>query len=119
MNILAENIEDYTGNVTRFLVVGKKVSGKTEIDQTSIILSIKDKIGALQDILNHITKSNINLTRIESRPSKKKAWDYIFYLDYIGHKEDNRIKSVLAELEKETVFLKVLGSYPAKDTNKT
>ncbi|MCK9266627.1 prephenate dehydratase [bacterium] len=119
MNILAENIEDYTGNVTRFLVVGKKLSSKTETDQTSIILSIKDKIGALQDILNHFTKSNINLTRIESRPSKKKAWDYIFYLDFIGHKEDNKIKSVLTELEKETVFLKVLGSYPAKDTNKT
>ncbi len=112
MNVLAERIEDYAGNITRFLVIGNEFSGRTERDQTSIILSIKDRVGALQDILRHFTESKINLTRIESRPSKKKAWDYLFFFDFIGHKDDNRIKEVLCELEKESVFIKVLGSYP-------
>jgi len=119
MNVLAENIEDYTGNITRFLVIGNEFSGKTERDQTSIILSIKDRVGALQDILKHFTESKINLTRIESRPSKKKAWDYLFFLDFIGHRQDKKVKNVLAKLEKESVFLKVLGSYPVREKNET
>ncbi len=112
MNVLASNIEDFSGNITRFLVIGKEFSGKTRRDQTSVIISIKDRIGALQDILGYFTESGINLTRIESRPSKKKAWDYLFFLDFIGHKDDNKIRKVLSDLEKESVFLKVLGSYP-------
>jgi chorismate mutase/prephenate dehydratase len=69
-------------------------------------------VGALHDILSHFRKNNINLTRIESRPSKKKAWDYIFFFDFIGHKDDASVKNALKRIEKESVFLKILGSYP-------
>jgi len=119
INILAERIEDYGENITRFLVIGSECPKKTASDQTSVVLSIKDKVGALQDILKHFTEKKVNLTRIESRPSKRKAWDYLFFFDFIGHKDDNRIKEVLGELEKESVFLKVLGSYPTGGKNGT
>ncbi|MDD3725882.1 MAG: prephenate dehydratase [Candidatus Ratteibacteria bacterium] len=112
IGVLAERIEDYGENITRFLVIGKNFSGKTGKDKTSILVSIKDKVGALHDILLHFKNNSINLTRIESRPSKKKAWDYIFFFDFIGHKDDPSVKNVLKEIEKESVFLKVLGSYP-------
>ena len=112
IGVLAERIEDYGENITRFLVIGKNFSGKTGKDKTSILVSIKDKVGALHDILSHFRKNNINLTRIESRPSKKKAWDYIFFFDFIGHKDDASVKNALKRIEKESVFLKILGSYP-------
>jgi len=112
IGVLAERIEDYGENITRFLVIGKSFSGKTGRDKTSILVSIKDKVGALHDILLHFKKNNINLTRIESRPSKKKAWDYIFFFDFIGHKDDVSVKNALKRIEKESVFLKILGSYP-------
>ncbi len=112
LNILAEKIEDFRENFTRFLVIGKNFSEKTGNDKTSILFSIKDKVGALHDILVPFKKENINLTRIESRPSKKKAWEYVFFVDFIGHKDDVNVKRALKEVEKSTVFLKVLGSYP-------
>lgn len=117
VKVLAEQIEDYEENITRFLVVGKEYSKKTGSDRTSILLSIKDRVGALQDILKHFSDKKVNLTRIESRPSKRKAWDYLFFFDFIGHKDDNEIRDVLAGLEKESVFLKVLGSYPIGEKN--
>jgi chorismate mutase / prephenate dehydratase len=112
IGVLAEKIEDSVENITRFLVIGTSFSGKTGKDKTSILLSIKDRVGALHDILLPFRENNINLTRIESRPSKKKAWDYIFFFDFIGHKDDDIIKDALLKLEKESVFLKILGSYP-------
>ncbi len=112
IGILAEKIEDYVENITRFLVIGTSFSDKTGKDKTSILLSIKDKVGALHEILLPFKENNINLTRIESRPSKRKAWDYIFFFDFIGHKDDDIIKDALLKLEKESLFLKILGSYP-------
>lgn len=112
VGVLAERIEDYGENITRFLVIGKNFAGKTGKDKTSILVSIKDKVGALHNILSHFKRNNINLTRIESRPSKKKAWDYIFFFDFIGHKDDIPVKQALKKIEKESVFLKILGSYP-------
>ncbi len=117
IGVLAERIEDSGENITRFLVIGKSFSEKTGKDKTSILVSIKDKVGALHDILFHFKKNSINLTRIESRPSKKKAWDYIFFFDFIGHKDDINVKNALKKIEKESVFLKILGSYPVGGKN--
>lgn len=112
LNILAERIEDFRENVTRFLVIGKDFSEKTGNDKTSILFSIKDKIGALHDILVPFKKEGINLTRIESRPTKKKAWEYVFFVDFSGHKDEPNVKKALKEVKKSTIFLKILGSYP-------
>lgn len=112
LNILVSRIEDLTNNYTRFLVIGKNDSAKSGEDKTSILFSIKDRVGALYDMLLPFRKERINLTKIESRPTKKKAWEYVFFVDLIGHREDANIKKALAELEKECLFLKVLGSYP-------
>ncbi|MGB9643155.1 MAG: prephenate dehydratase, partial [Candidatus Ratteibacteria bacterium] len=112
MNILAPNIEDFRGNATRFLVIGTRYSQPSGDDKTSIMFSIKDRVGALHDMLVPFKKYNINLTRIESRPTKKKAWEYIFFVDFEGHKDDANVCKALALLEKNCVFLKILGSYP-------
>lgn len=112
LNIIAERIEDFRENVTRFLVIGKENPDKSGNDKTSILFSIKDRVGALHDILAFFKNENINLTRIESRPSKKKAWEYVFFVDFKGHKDEPHVKKALEEIEKSTVFLKILGSYP-------
>jgi len=112
LNIIAERIEDFRENITRFLVIGSEFAEKTGNDKTSILFSIKDRVGALHDILFHFKNENINLTKIESRPSKKKAWEYVFFVDFIGHKDDVNVKRALNNIEKASVFLKILGSYP-------
>ncbi len=112
LKILACDIEDSPHNVTRFLVIGKADVPPTGGDKTSIMFSIKDRIGALHDMLVPFKKYGINLTKIESRPSRKKAWDYYFYVDLEGHCEELRVKKALSELEMKCNFLKILGSYP-------
>ena len=112
LNIIAERIEDFRENITRFLVIGSDFAEKTGNDKTSILFSIKDRVGALHDILSYFKEENINLTKIESRPSKKKAWEYVFFVDFIGHKDDINVKRALNNIEKVSVFLKILGSYP-------
>ncbi|MFA5038722.1 MAG: prephenate dehydratase [Candidatus Omnitrophota bacterium] len=115
LKIVAKEIEDSPHNITRFLVVGKSEAGKTDQDKTSIMFSIKDKVGALHDMLLPFKKYGINLTKIESRPSKRRAWDYFFFVDLSGHKDDGKVKKALNELEEKCKFLKVLGSYPVSD----
>ena len=112
LKVVAGDIEDSPHNITRFLVVGNFDVGATGRDRTSIMFSIKDRVGALHDMLMPFKKHRINLTKIESRPSKKKAWDYYFYLDLEGHRERAGIKKAIAELESKCKFLKILGSYP-------
>ena len=110
--ILAEGIEDLANNVTRFLVIGRELARPTGNDKTSILVSIKDKVGALYEMLVPIRQNKVNMTKIESRPSKRKAWDYFFFIDFEGHVEDRKIKKMLKELEDKVRFLKILGSYP-------
>lgn len=117
MNILAERIEDFRENITRFLVIGRTCPGKSGNDKTSILFSIKDRVGALHDMLVPFKENRINLTSIESRPTKKKAWEYVFFVDFIGHMEDEPVKRALAKLGKNCVFLRVLGSYPRESRN--
>ena len=112
LKIVASHIEDTKENVTRFLVIGKTISKRTGKDKASIMFSIKDRPGALHDMLKPFAKEKINLTKIESRPSKKKAWEYIFFVDFQGHVEDGKVKKALKELEKGCLFLKILGAYP-------
>ena len=112
LKVLARSIEDTAHNVTRFLVIGENPAQPTENDKTSIMFSVKDKVGALHDILVPFKKNKINLTKIESRPSRLKAWEYYFFVDMGGHYESKKLKVALAELAKDCSYLKVLGSYP-------
>lgn len=114
LNVVAESIEDSPHNVTRFLVIGKTIPEKTGHDKTSVVCSIKDKVGALYDMLGPIHERNINMTKIESRPSKKKAWDYYFFFDIEGHVNDPKVQEALKEIEEQVRYLKVLGSFPQK-----
>lgn len=113
LKVVARSIEDSAHNVTRFLVIGKTIARRTGSDKTSIMFSIKDKPGALYAMLYPFKRYGINLTKIESRPSKKKAWAYYFFIDLEGHVNDIRVRKALGLLEKECLNLKVLGSYPA------
>jgi chorismate mutase/prephenate dehydratase len=115
LKFIEKGIEDNKANVTRFLVIAKDSPGKTGEDKTSIMFSIKDKAGALYLILRPFARHKINLTKIESRPSRRKAWEYIFFVDMEGHTEDKRIKKAINDVKKECLFLKVLGSYPSAE----
>ncbi|MFH1394683.1 MAG: prephenate dehydratase [Candidatus Omnitrophota bacterium] len=112
LKILAKSIEDSTVNITRFLVLGKHMSKVSGEDKTSVVFSVKDKPGVLHDMLSSFKKNGINLTKIESRPSKKRLWKYYFFVDMEGHAETPKIKKALKDLEKKCYFLKILGSYP-------
>jgi chorismate mutase / prephenate dehydratase len=112
LHVVAESIEDSPHNMTRFLVLGRKVSEPTGIDRTSIVCSIKDKVGALYEMLRPIHENNINMTKIESRPSKRKAWDYYFFIDLEGHINEEKIKKTIEQMEEHVRYLKVLGAYP-------
>lgn len=113
LNVLAEGIQDLAHNVTRFLVIARQMPAPSGQDKTSILVSIKDKVGALYEMLKPIRNNRVNMTKIESRPSKKKAWDYYFFIDLEGHAEEKRVKKTLKEIEEQVRFFKVLGSYPA------
>jgi chorismate mutase/prephenate dehydratase len=112
LKVVARDIEDSPHNITRFLVISKIDVPGTGRDKTSAMFSIKDRVGALHDMLLPFKKYRINLTKIESRPSKKKAWDYYFFVDLEGHRDESRVKRALLELENKCTFLKILGSYP-------
>lgn len=115
LKVIAPDIEDSPHNITRFLVIGKTDVPQTGFDKTSIMFSVKDRVGALHDMLSPFKRYGINLTKIESRPSKKKAWDYYFFVDLDGHYNNPRVKKALLELENKCTFLKILGSYPVGD----
>jgi chorismate mutase/prephenate dehydratase len=113
LRVINRNVQDVAHNTTRFLVISKEDVPPTGKDRTSILFSIKDKVGALHDMLVPFSKYNINLTKIESRPSKKRAWDYYFFVDFDGHRLDGNVQKALTQLEGKCKYLKILGSYPA------
>ena len=112
LKMLYKDIEDVQHNITRLLVVSKKYAGRTGDDKTSVLFAVKDKVGALHDTLKVFRRNKINLTKIESRPSKRKAWEYYFFVDFNSHCEEKRVKQALNELNKHCIFVKLLGSYP-------
>ncbi|MFC1667369.1 prephenate dehydratase [Candidatus Omnitrophota bacterium] len=112
LKVLARDIEDNISNITRFLIIGQHISSSTRKDKTSVMFSGKDRVGALHNMLMPFKKNRVNLTKIESRPSKRKAWEYYFFVDMSGHYQDANVKKALKELGKQSTFLKVLGSYP-------
>jgi len=112
LNLLASSIEDSAHNITRFLIIGTQKVRSTKHDKTSIVFSMKDRAGALHNALLPFKKSKINLTKIESRPSKKKVWKYYFFVDIEGHESSPLVEKALKALERECIFVKILGSYP-------
>ena len=112
MKVLVKGIEDNPNNYTRFFVLSKRDSPPSGQDKTSIIFSIKHVPGALYHVLEEFVTAGINLTKIESRPTKQKPWEYNFYLDFEGHRNERRCQEALKGLKKKSVFVKVLGSYP-------
>ncbi len=112
LHTLKERIEDSALNVTRFLVLSRNRAKKSRRDKTSLLLSMKDEPGSLFRALEPLAREGINLTKIESRPLKRKAWEYIFFIDLDGHVNEQKIQKALRKVEKHCLFLKVLGSYP-------
>jgi chorismate mutase/prephenate dehydratase len=108
----ARGIEDSQENITRFFIIGKTLAQRSGDDKTSIMVSLKDHVGALHDMLSPFKQHKINLARIESRPTGKKAWEYIFFIDFLGHVSEPRIQQVLKKLQSSCSIVKVLGSYP-------
>jgi chorismate mutase/prephenate dehydratase len=112
LKILAKDIQDVRENITRFLVIGKSFGKKTGDDKTSILFSVKHRAGSLHEALGSLRKYKLNMTRIESRPSRLKAWEYLFFADIEGHIEDPGVRKALLDLEKHSQHMTVLGSYP-------
>ncbi len=112
LKVLDEAIQDRATNTTRFLVIGEKTCPSTGNDRTSILFSVHDRPGSLVAALKAFDSFEINMSKIESRPSKQKDWEYIFYVDLAGHCENGQVSSALEELEKHCSLVKLLGSYP-------
>jgi chorismate mutase/prephenate dehydratase len=114
LKILAAEIEDRPDNTTRFFVLGRKLFTPSGVDRTTLLVSIghTDAPGALQRLLQPLADHEVSMTRIESRPSHKKKWDYVFFIDIEGHADDKHVAKALAELKKRASLFRILGSYP-------
>jgi chorismate mutase/prephenate dehydratase len=112
LKILAREIEDNRWNSTRFFLLGKQDAPPTGSDKTSIVTLLKHQPGTLYQVIKEFAEREINLTKVETRPTRKTPWEYHFYIDFEGHRLDNRIMEVLEKVEQACLFMKVLGSYP-------
>src|SRR5215210_1701029 len=112
LTVLARNIQDARANTTRFIVLGSTWAERTGKDKTSVVFSVKDRPGVLKDALSAFAGEGINLTRIESRPSRRRAWTYVFFADFFGHPEEDRVKRALEALEEHCPYVAVIGAYP-------
>ncbi len=116
LRVLFDHIEDYAHNVTRFFVLGKHMSEPTGDDKTALLCSVKDKVGALHDLLAPFKEHSINMTKIESFPSPDAPFQYYFFIDLLGHPEDATTRRALEQMEAECMTLKVLGGFPRCET---
>ena len=114
LTVLAAEIEDRADNTTRFFVIGRKLFAPSGADRTTLIVSVghTDAPGALFRLLEPLARHRISMTRIESRPSRKRIWDYVFFIDFEGHADERHVKKALAALRKRASLFRVLGSYP-------
>jgi len=112
LEILEANIEDEPNNTTRFLVIGAQAAYPSGNDKTSLLISVRNRPGALYRVLRPLADHGVSMTRIESRPSRQALWEYVFYIDVDGHCDDPAVTAALAELDKEAFAIRVLGSYP-------
>jgi chorismate mutase / prephenate dehydratase len=112
LKLLANGIEDEPGNTTRFLVIAKEDVPASDHAKTSLLLSCRNESGGLHRLLSPLAEHGISMTRIESRPSKRGIWDYVFFIDILGHRSEAVVAKALEKLEKESLLFKVLGSYP-------
>jgi chorismate mutase / prephenate dehydratase len=115
LDVLEYDIQDNAANATRFLVLGRQCSPPTGKDRTSIMISITDKVGALHSAIAAFRRFRINMTKIESRPSKRKAWEYFFFIDCDGHMQEAKVENAIEHLAEHCNFVKVLGSFPKAD----
>ncbi len=111
--ILVANIEDEPNNTTRFLVLGRHDAGLSGRDKTSLIMSAPNRTGSLHALLVPLAEAGVSMTRLESRPARHTLWDYVFFVDIDGHRDEPKVAQALAELQQRAAYLKVLGSYPA------
>ena len=112
LKTIRKRVQDNTNNFTRFIILGKQAAGRTGNDKTSVLFSARDEVGALYLMLEPFSRHSVNLTKIESRPVKKKAWEYLFFIDMTGHIGDEPVAKALEELKARAHFIKILGSYP-------
>ncbi len=112
LNILNADIQDVSGNTTHFLVIGKSFGNRTGDDKTSVLFSVKHQAGSLHQALGSLRKYNLNMTKIESRPSRQKAWEYLFFVDIEGHLQDRDVHRAMRDLSRHCNLLTILGSYP-------
>ncbi|WP_290631434.1 prephenate dehydratase [Aquisalimonas sp.] len=112
LGALAEGIEDISGNTTRFLVIGRQSPPPTGDDKTSLVVSRSDRPGGLVSLLEPLARHDINMTRLDARPSRQGVWEYAFFIDLLGHADDAQVSAALAEMREQASLLRVLGSYP-------
>jgi chorismate mutase/prephenate dehydratase len=112
LRVLAEKIEDQPDNSTRFLIIGTQAVPPSGVDKTSIVVAMRNEPGALHNLLEPFHRHGIDLTRVETRPSRTGAWTYVFFIDFVGHADSPLVSSVLKEISDRVADLKLLGSYP-------
>jgi chorismate mutase/prephenate dehydratase len=112
LRVICENIEDIANNVTRFLVISREDSKPTDEDKTAILFCTAHKTGALAEVLDIFKRYDINMTNIESRPSRKRQWEYYFFVDFLGHRTEKHVQNGLKESRKHCLQLSILGSFP-------
>ncbi len=116
LEVVEAGIQDLSNNITRFLVIGRTLPAPTDRDKTAVIVSIKDRVGALHDMMELFAREGINLSNIQSRPSRRKAWNYFFFIEMSGHSTDAAMARALGSLEQQGSEVKVLGSWPVAAT---
>jgi chorismate mutase/prephenate dehydratase len=112
LDILEKNIEDESNNTTRFIIIGQQEPSSTGLDKTSLLVSTRNHSGSLHDILQPFAEHGISMSHIESRPSKQALWDYVFFIDIVGHQDDDNVSTALEQLKVCVSSLSILGSYP-------
>jgi chorismate mutase / prephenate dehydratase len=112
LTVLEEKIEDMPDNSTRFLIIGSQEVPASGVDKTSIVVSMRNEPGALYNLLEPFHRLGLDLTRVETRPSRTGAWNYVFFIDFNGHKTDDNVRQALEDVGKKAADLKILGSYP-------